>query len=676
MKRILKSVYSYFCYDTTSYIAGKLESQSKNGSTSWGDIITGKISGCSSRLGVTETDEEEREESDRMEEEDSEVEDDNEDDIEDDVDDDEESKYSEGDADHQTVASSFERNFARRIVQIPPVNSDKIDSSVSKSPAKLISSFTVENILMGRQCSTSSSSSNSSALSSPGNTMRTASALAVPPPIPVYSPTSTCPPPAVTNVHTSLSCASSTSSSIVGVNWVSHPPVKYTKFTMLSPTAMSDEAQRKKKANHEPSSILTAKSSRIEDDSQEAPIAAAETAVRSFSFSTTSSQPAVVTPLNSILTTRENTTVAASSSSSNSSAIQVYPITSLTELSSVPNAEISAATTRLCPLPVVTTIPAASASLPVNSLDRKSTTTQGFSQPQQYVFIVPSNSVAMALPQTSQHQLLEDLGQAKRTSSNSVIIANSSGNRSALLQTATSQSPENNTTSIFSRKPGSAFSSEKALKSLNEFPDANSNHFRLIAPKQSMHASSSSSERGGKSKGMKRGSQKPHKLRFHMTTVVTKQKREPLKSSLTVESPSAIVSEMTGSSTSASPTSSADDAQDKNIAIESTITLSPNLYSVDAKSNKPQDSDSNKLLKYKDMHVETDKINVNKNGDVHGEHDGREVQKEKLLPSEFTSESKTKVRATRNYTRRKRELTFHLYEEPGATFRIKKACKE
>lgn len=33
-------------------------------------------------------------------------------------------------------------------------------------------------------------------------------------------------------------------------------------------------------------------------------------------------------------------------------------------------------------------------------------------------------------------------------------------------------------------------------------------------------------------------------------------------------------------------------------------------------------------------------------------------------------------RTTRSYTRRKRELTFHLYEDPGTAFRAKRACKE
>ena len=550
-----------------------------------------------------------------------------------------------------------EKQLVERVVDTPP-------TTVSKSPAKLVSSFTVENILMGRQHSSSSSPSSNGSSSLPVIAAAMPSVPTAMPSVPVHSPTCTSP-PAAANIQATPSC---TTSSIVGVNWVSHPPVKYTKFTMLSPTAMSDEAQKKKRVSYEPSSVLNSKSFRSMDEDQETGAVVNESIVRSSSLASSSLQANYVAPANSILATRESATVAVSSSAS-SSAIHVYPITSLKEVSSLTNG-ISTATARLCPLPVVTTIPA------VTSLDRKSTLSQGFPPPQQYVFLVPSNSVAVA--RSNHHQLppADEISHAKRTSK-SVIIGSSSAN-TAVLHTATSQISQNPAPSAFSRKPGIDFNPEKTSKGLSILPEANNSSFRLIAPKQDSHVSLFGSDRGSKSKAMKRTSQKPHKLRFHMTTVVTKQKREPVRGSMTVESPSAVISDMAGSSSSTSPASSADDTSDRSVAIESTITCSPNVYSTDAKSiYKSVETRSNNTAKGEErQEMERSEV-TNRVEDVPADKDGmKRVSLKETADSEVVLESKTKGRATRNYTRRKRELTFHLYEDPGTAFRIKKACKE
>jgi len=467
---------------------------------------------------------------------------------------------------------------------------------------------------------------------------------------------------------------------------------------MLSPTAMSDDAQRKKKVSYEPSALLTAKPSRTPGES-----AALNEIAMQYPLimpSAVSSQPSI----SSALVTRETATVASSTSSSKTSAIQVYPIASLKEVTSTSNG-VSTAAGRLCPLAVATPIPAAAAAAVNNnhSLDRKSTLSQGFSQqPQQYVFIVPSNSVTLAAqPQSSQHPFPaqdDEGGQTKRTSKSVIIgggggggsgISSSSINTSMLHQnaaTSTTQALQTSTASaIYSKKLTNTFTSERTSKNMSAaVTDTSSTSFRLIAPKQSPQVGSPNSERRGKPRGMKRGSQKPHKLRFHMTTVVTKQKREPVMGSMTVESPSAVMLEIPRSSNSTSPTSSAEDGLDKNVAIESTITFSPNLYSVEGKGSSfktTPETGANSVSRYKDVKQEPDmeKLQVSsREENILTERERTKgILKEKCVSlREAVSEPKTKGRPTRNYTRRKRELTFHLYEEPGASFRVKKACKE
>ena len=682
LKRILKSVYSHFSYDISSYIAGKLDLQPKNGKTGWDGSTAGARPFLRSHLARTRETDEEVGDADEGEE--SSIDDDEEDSYE--------THYETDQSVHGSDCQDAERNMSMTSAAAATSGSNSERPAGSKAPAKLISSFTVENILMGRQHSSCSSSSNGSSMSS-SSVIAAGATPQAPPPIPAYSPTSTSPPVNIAHAQAIPLCtssAASSSSSIVGVNWVSHPPVKYTKFTMLSPTAMSDEALRKKKVNYEPSALLPAKSSRISAGSA----TLNETAMLQQHLIPSALQPAVSTAV----VTRENATVASSTSSSKTSAIQVYPIASLKEVPATSSNSITTAAGRLCPLAVATPIPSAAAAAAVNShsLDRKSTLSQGFSQqpPQQYVFIIPSNSVAMTQSHSSSSSssssqplfpvLTDDASQTKRTNK-SVIIGSSSSssstNTSLLHQSDTMSSQPLQTSTapaVNSKKLVNMFAMEKTSKSASAATEANStSSFRLIAPKQIPHMGSPDSERrGSKPRGIKRGSHKPHKLRFHMTTVVTKQKQEPVLGSMTVESPSAVMIEIpTRTSNSTSPTSSAEDGLDKNVAIESTITFSPNLYSVEGKcSYKGPETAGSSVSRYKDSKQEKLQVSSEEENTPTDQERRKGASKEALRDT--ASESKAKGRTTRNYTRRKRELTFHLYEEPGATFRVKKACKE
>ena len=543
-------------------------------------------------------------------------------------------------------------------------------STTSKLPAKFVSSFTVENILMGRQNSPCSSASTGLSKGSISATLG-----------PEHSPTNHLGSTS-TDCQATPSSSGSTSSSIVGVNWVSHPPVKYTKFTMLSPNAMSSESHKKRKPSFELPTVFNPKSFKAVRESEELCLPTSKEA-RTTSLAFTS-QVTCASSVNSNVIREAVTTVAAPST------MQVYPIASLAELP-MSAASPSTTTARLCTLPVVTTLPAMTSLNKTSAMKSlgKSVMGKGFNPSQQYVFIVPSNSVMPTPP--IQHMTAFTNNPTRKAIKTEAVESDST--TASIAQTIPCQTPANMMPSRESTVDSSLQRAEDVgvektvpSTSTNVLSESNNNFFRTIAPKQNTLSIPSGQDEGtNKPKVSKRVSQKPHKLRFHMTTVVTKQKREPVSDSMRVESPSAAISDVTESS-STSPSSNQEDALERTMVIESAITCSPNMYSAESKPLPKLNSSKKHMPEFREENQRqgVEEINMDSLGmgrinmsSSSSSLNGRRLGKDTAFSSaELISEPRPKERVTRNYTRRKRELTFHLYEEPGAACRAKKACKE
>ena len=574
-----------------------------------------------------------------------------------------------------------------------------------------ISSFTVENILMGnKQSSSTSSGSTASSTHSPTSS---------------HSATSL---PSPTN-------SSSISSSIVGVNWVSHPPVKYTKFTILSPTAMSDEAATKKKKASE-SSSTTALMTKSCESLEPHPAGSVGDALQDIK-SLVSSQQQQQQALQS-----QHSSVDHKPNATSASPLQVYSLPSLPSSSSSTYKEqqpspLATTSARLCSLPVVTTLQAAS-----NNLDRKVVLSKTFPPSQQYVLLVPSSSSSAPVSHMVPSVPYDSSSMTPRIPASSSLSAENALTRPSMT-TVSFHSPTTATSSPSSKLDISGGRLERGILSANNnTPGSESNSFRLIAPKMKRSSSSGSpsmssssgSSRGrssqGRSSQQRSTSKPPQKLRFHMTTVVTRQKRMPVKSSMTVESPSSVMTELADHSKSS--TGRRSHSSDSDVPVESMITRSPNLYSMAASASalKEMEERAQEMQEYppttttaatggenrpahsqNGMHQQAVAVGfpngTNRNespphtGSNGGGGGGGRVRSDDshTLPTkeqnrhsitntternslpveqnlkETAPTTRQRRRATRSYTRRKRELTFHLYEEPTA-FKAKRACKD
>ena len=679
LREILKSVYGYFNYDIDSYIASELETQPRShGACDEGSSDTELEEEGGSREVAGEGDS-------STEQEEAPMEDDN-------------LATEQMETERR---SSIIRNMAPKLQRTPS--------------NKTISSFTVENILMGKQSPNSTGSSATTSVSSHSPTSSTAASLPSPTPLGPIS------------------------SSIVGVNWVSHPPVKYTKFTILSPTAMSNEAKRKKSTDASPQSS-SARSEEGAETGQASPVA---------EFRNNSKQ------VSRGLYARQTSSEASASPT---------PVYTLSSLSTGANTLSELRTSTPLPtsatiLPVVTTLQPSSGSTP----DGKVVLTKSFPPSQQYVLLMPSSSGAgapaahSAVPLTSSGLTqravtfapsgltqkpvtlassgltqktvslassgltqksvpLTPSGLTQKAFTTSVPVGNSVRPPSiirtvsfqGLQSSASTAASSSNTRASSSSNFGSGSSGERSStgnRHSNEF------NFCLIAPKQKQRMSRSTGSARGRSKLRGRV---PQKLRFHMTTVVTKQKKVPVKSSMTVESPSvAAVGSPQNPSTShhtSSVQSSARAGTLPIVPVENTITRSPNTYSsLLQKGMKGEAPGRASQPPCAPTSVGEGRPSSKNHTRQHGIHNGaspssgagpssiyttgstenlhaaattrhKKSSENSLSADQQSSEPmgtpRHRGRATRSYTRRKRELTFHLYEDPGTAFRAKRGCKE
>lgn len=587
LKAVLKSVYGYFSYDVDSYIASKLDTRSSNNRA--GPV---RSYGEYNKQQSSEDSEEETY-----------------------------SEREENNADEQDELSVDVNEEAGGLEQRSAVAAPTLDASTIIKPHKppnnrLISSFTVENILMGKQ--------------SPSSTSTTSS----------HSPTSS-------NSATSIPSPTSSgpvSSSIVGVNWVSHPPVKYTKFTILSPTAMSDEAQKRKKSSDTGQGL---KSKDVQESRLTAPVDEG---------SNPDTKPFHTSQV------AYNRHTSSDYKPTATSALQVYSLASLpTSSAAIKNPPASTALTssaRLCTLPVVKTLQGTS-----NTVDGKVVLSKTFPPSQQYVLLVPStsSSAVSAGVQTV---------SSGRSHKQSVPPPNSVGNslvRSG-IKTVSFQNPPVAAAAAVTSSHSADHSGSRMEGNTLHSRVSGENNFRLIIPKEKNVDNTNKS---------KFPLHKPQKLRFHMTTVVTKQKKMPVRSSMTVESPSAVVK----GAANPVPTNHSH-SSDSVLPVESTITRSPNVYSSAAGS---KDEASGADLNQVEIGSTTNASAPSRNGILprthiqNGDKSSRKgssnTRRQKHAPEKSEHQDSIMThhrgRATRSYTRRKRELTFHLYEEPA-----KRACKE
>lgn len=374
--------------------------------------------------------------------------------------------------------------------------------------------------------------------------------------------------------------------------------------------------------------------------------------------------------------------------SSEASTSQMFPLSSLTSSSTrraSPTAITQYSTGKICTLPVVTSLQGSS-----SSSDGKVMLTKTFPPSQQYVLLVPSSSAtatssAQSVPRASLGLIQTGpspaaMGSSIKTAFHSLPASTSSSNKFDLNNSCSSDDVRDERL-----ERGRLNLTTSNLTTSNEY------NFRLIAPK---HKHVGSNSTGGRGKLRNRTSHKPQKLRFHMTTVVTKQKKIPVKSSMTVESPSVAVNNPPPN-VNANTTRTVHKRGSVNcLPVESMITRSPNIYSsVPSKTVKvePQDTESYASTRVEDKskpprnglnasnNIEGGSLRNSKTGSPEDLHASRVSHRDVLeKPSASTVERPSfrtlnRGRATRSYTRRKRELTFHLYEEP---FKAKRPCKE
>ena len=573
--------------------------------------------------------------------------------------------------------------------------------------SKTVSSFTVENILMG-----STSRSGSSSSSSPGSAS--------------HAPTTTFlpfPSQSLPIAHGGNGPASAAVSPGM-YGWTSHPPVKYTKFTMVSPSSMRSGGDRRKRAERERG--LTVHSDALEGSSSsvsKAPTGRAGTGGDITTASATRCKEEPVSPTSSSPHTRTPTHSSSQHPSLGYHHSVIQTAIPLSRQSSAQStSDVSPRGGHISPSSV-TSIPYAASQSP--------------QQHQQYVVFFPPNFTLMASPSD-----LQVLGQ---TSSPQLYIQNTSQSTltnhhhqahqytSSHSSTSPSSSPTTSTVTP-SDNPSTKHSLASAgMPHIQTSTSAKMSdpRFHPIAPKTDNSpigfrtVKGVINDRALRKRGpkphlpvdkmkMKKMMPKPKKLRFHMTTVVKKVKRRTTSVSMTAPPPSICnrVQDRSSRDTEASPSDNhisqditkTPNMHTKSVANDSSITtstvssssttapaLSPeNSTQHDGTHHKnvdPSESSSSKnvvdshtsptnspahphttVLKDSGFHLQLVKQSMSQ--------PSVPVTAASSSPAQCVGRGRGRGRGTRGYTRRKRELTFHLYEDPTTSFRPKRTRQQ
>ena len=630
-------------------------------------------------------------------------------------------------SDESTAARSSSRQGAS--CSSPASDESKSDSSSAqrKPPSKSISSFTVENILMGRQRSFSSSDS--------PTTTTAANFLTLPP-----------------SSATSSISTMSNHSSVVGTNWVSHPPVKYTKFTMLSPTSMADETQRRKKTDNVLELQWREQGSRESGQTH----TSSNDQGHDLKRIPSSLRGSMVDLSNSFSVSQKPKSFSRSSSSGTPSSF--FHKASDPQPQSFPTHNVFQSAAKLSTLPLLQTVPAAATDVKTGVLH------QTFpASGQQVVLLIPSNSTSIAaasLPTVFYTNPVLSLGQSSLSPSPAVSgtakLASGSPTTHTHTHTHThSNSSSTSSSSLYHEERLSSHQRHSVIDETSPSAHDQSEAYRPIAPKTAAASTTTAAEsahrdhRESKNSNdrmklyLKRTIPKPPKLRFHMTTVMKQPTGNTVMTSLTAQSPQAMSSETSAGvdcgplSAAAVSVSDGEQLLRPEVAAESKITRSPNVYSCENSSQKQQgvyqvkqepDSSGSSpsstlsspnhntlnsaptsgsfshatgkngsvskaqttVLKDSGFHLQLVKQQGGGGaGDTNGQSVKQHSSDQEASPGDLhlqqgprqngrqqSGPGRGRGRTTRSYTRRKRELTFHLYEDPSTAFRAKRQCRD
>ncbi len=507
-------------------------------------------------------------------------------------------------------------------VQDPKMTRDGDEATVEKKPpTRTLSNFTVENILMSHPHNSSTSS---------------------------HSPSST-------STGSSLTSPIAEYSSILPGNWISHPPVKYTKYTMLSPGSMGDDKAAKKKQSNSGETITTTVSSNSRQRHHSSSIESTSSSSESqkLMMRRVPSNPITRVPsgeqLHYTVTTRPTT--GNNGHHNMRSKLVSTDDTKPLQIHSFTQSHPMLTTKSVSTLPVIQAIPYSS---PVG---KSAVLQQNFPPTRQFVLLVPSTTANVS-----------DGLQAVVYANQTQISTSSQSTKSSLSeQTSELNSP--------SHTHPSTDTDKKLLETYRPIaPKSKSTPFREIS---TVPASTALDKKPYKRPPIVG---KPQKLRFHMTTVVKRPKHSAMTSSMTVDSPSTINQRTKTTSFVMDSHPSAE------ILAEKHITKAKNNYSnekltTEDSSNAENTADSPQSIASND---ESNTHPINEIRDQPSQSPGAhhtdltDSKKDKLtfIHCHEDKQFEDNGRTTRSYTRRKRELTFHLYEDPETAFKTKRNCKE
>ena len=486
-----------------------------------------------------------------------------------------------------------------------------------QQPPKLVSSFTVENILMGTQSSSSSPSSLSSA-----------------------SPVS-------------VSAEASSSG-----NLATQPPVRYTKFTMVTPSSMAAEKRK---------GPVDSTESRLSERPSSKKSSSVPSSVKDKPFSANTSDKSPTTKIDEqanyslhIVDRRNGDRSRTGSPTSNpainlvTSVIQSTGPSDHPKLYPVPEQASRTASLHQSPLPqqFVVFFPTNSTSL-----------TKGL----QTVVYANPQAVPLAVNQPlSPNSIMPDVHSPIQPPADIVSPSSPPSSTPGTMPHITAT-----TTAGTSTCPEASFIpiAPKTEEIRHRMALRDSENMKLF------HKRTIIKPKAPKPQKLP----KPRKLRFHMTTVVKRAKRRASASlaSMTVPPPPL--------HTHHSSQGSHEKTNDgRGAGMESKIKSPQNLEATDTTQSdiitSPDDSNSadNQSLN-NDGTISPDppeqpavqsQTAVLKDSGFH-----LQVVKQSVSHPATTYRRGAKACGKRTYTKRKRELTFHLYEDPTTNFRVKRTCK-
>ena len=718
----MESVYSFFSYDVATYIAGNLEIDEGGGEEEGEGERQGDLEEKKKEDGGGGSAEKtEGVEDGREEEEDDEETDDAMSGLEYDTSTEEdafeESKSSEASvhpatshqpvpdtdksdslrlgsspSNNHRVSSNSSSGSSHKPDTSPPQPSTDSSGAHSGSTNKTISSFTVENILMGN---TSRSNSTSSGSPTSASHLANNTFLAFPP----------------TTQATSGSLANSTPASPASANWTSHPPVKYTKFTMMSPSSMRIGGDKRRKGERDKAVTTTNTTSsdgnhhklKLEEAAhhvtkcKEEPKSPAPPSVSvHLSTATPSSHVPHLTYHHSVI----QTPMPSSSSS-------IVTLSRQNSSQSVSGAAVAAvASPRLVPVSP-------------NQFSRIQTQSPHHPQQQQYVVFFPPNVALMTAPngelqvigQNSPQLYIQGTAAAatlhqangnhmhKKTSSPHLSSSSPSPPPNSISNSSAAVLSSSNNLRLFRTSSNPSFTSSHKLTEPSHFHSrttttttvdkSQATMVHKLGSKTLLPAGGEKRECGGK------GMPKQKKLRFHMTTVVKKVRRRSSSVSLTAPPPTLCNRPSQQDSTKYQGGGAPPETSQHNNRVESgqhTSTMSVTTEHTDAESSLQ----NNDAMSSKDKAVPRPPHSSTSQTDLSSSHTPNSLgsSKQTMHPTKFEnhvpphsqsssapsvesftghSPSETantrgrgrgRGRRSRGYTRRKRELTFHLYEDP------------